>query len=204
MTVLYPHSDLSTGRERLAGQELLDFVHANPTMTHRELCLGAGYFKELDNGSQGPNFIEFYEAILDAKNANGEYKIVTNGEYYEVNGRDWYEDVLDDQGRELYDAIEDTCPEFSKLDAEECQEFMDELSDLGITTAEHFNDAYYWQSDSWNAEAEFTEYVTTEVMCVDLPKYVCIDWQATWDCNLRYDFNTIEFDNETYFFSNNY
>ena len=26
---------------------------------------------------------------------------------------DWYEDVLDDQGRALYDMIEDMCPEFS-------------------------------------------------------------------------------------------
>ena len=32
-------------------------------------------------------------------------------------------------GRALYDMIEDRCPEFSKLDASECQEFMDELSD---------------------------------------------------------------------------
>ena len=118
-------------------------------------------------------------------------------------GANWY-DNLTDQDRELYDLIEETCPEFSKLDAEQCQEFMDELSEHGITTAEQFRDAYYYQTDSWNAEREFAEYVTTELRCVDLPEYVVIDWQATWDGYLCYDFSTIEFDGETYFFNSNF
>ena len=130
--------------------------------------------------------------------------ITMTGTYYDINGRDWYEDVLDDQGRELYDMIEDMCPEFSKLDAEQCQEFMDELSEQGINTAEQFQDAYYYQTDGWNAERDFAEYVTTELGCVDLPHYVVIDWQATWDSALCYDFFTIEFDGETYFFSNHF
>ena len=96
------------------------------------------------------------------------------------------------------------CPEFTKLDAEQCQEFMDELSKHGITTAEQFGDAYFWQSDSWHPEVEFAEYVATEINCIDLPDYVVIDWQATWDSALRYDFFTIEFDGETYFFHNGF
>ena len=121
-----------------------------------------------------------------------------------MTGADWY-DSLTEQDAELYDAIEDMCPEFSKLDAEQCQEFMDQLADLGITTETQFNDAYYWQVDNtWRAEAEFAEYVTTELHCINLPEFVCIDWQATWDSALRYDFSTIEFDGETYFFSNHF
>ncbi len=195
---------MTTTINKLTGQELLDYVHANPLMTHTERCTGAGYLKDLDNGTQGCDFTEFFEAILDARKANGEYKIVTTGEYYEVNGRDWYEDILNEEQRELYDMIEDMCPEFSKLDANQCQEFMDELSNHGITTAEQFQDAYYYQTDSWNAECEFAEYITTELNCVELPDHVVIDWQATWDCSLRYDFSTIEFDGETYFFSSNF
>ena len=126
------------------------------------------------------------------------------GAYYEMNGRDWYEDVLDDQGRALYDMIEDMCPEFSKLDAEQCQEFMDELSEQGILSADDFESAYFYQTDAYNAEAHFAEYVTTELSCTDIPVYVVIDWQATWDSALCYDFFTIEFDGETYFFSNNF
>ena len=120
-------------------------------------------------------------------------------------GADWY-DSLTDQDREFYDMIEDRCPEFTKLDAEECQEFMDELSEYGITTAEQFESAYFWQSDSYKPEAEFSEYVTTELNCLDIPDYVFnhIDWQSMWDCELRHDFFTIEFDGETYFFNSNF
>ena len=120
-----------------------------------------------------------------------------------TTGADWY-DSLTDQDQELYDKIEDMCPEFTKLDAEQCQEFMDFLSDLGITTAEQFEDAYYYQTDSWHPEAEFAEHITTEVQCVELPNYVVIDWKATWDRALSYDFSTIEFDGETYFFHNHF
>ena len=136
--------------------------------------------------------------------------ITMTGTYYDVNGRDWYEDVLDDQGRELYDMIEDRCPEFSKLDADECQEFMDELSENGINTAQQFEDAYFYQTDSWNAESEFAQFYAEEVACLDVTNdagmgsFLVIDWQATWDCSLRYDFFTIEFDGETYFFNSNF
>ena len=194
MTTLYPHSDVATGRERLAGQELLAFVDSNQTMSRVELCQGAGYY---------PSFTDFYVAILDARKANGDYQEP------QQSGADWY-DSMTDQGRDLYDMIEDMCPEFSKLDAEQCQEFMDELSELGITTAEQFQDAYYYQTDSWNAERDFAQWYAEEIACLDVTNdagmgsFLVIDWQATWDCNLRYDFSTIEFDGETYFFHNNF
>ena len=119
-----------------------------------------------------------------------------------LTGADWYES-LTEQDSALYDMIEDMCPEFTKLDAEQCQEFMDELSEYGITTAEQFDCAYYYQTDSYDAEKLFAEYLTTEVNCVSLPTYLVIDWQATWDKELRHDFFTIYFEGETYFFSNN-
>ena len=185
---------LSTQTVRLTGQELLDFVHANQLKSHTENCQGAGYFKDLNKGC---DFIAYFEAILDARKANGEYQQPVQ------SGADWY-DSLTEQDSELYDKIEDLCPEFTKFDAEQCQEFMDELSELGITTAQQFEDAYYYQSDSWNAEAEFAEHVTTEINCVELPDYVVVDWTATYRNNLKYDFSTIEFDGETYFFHNHF
>jgi hypothetical protein len=124
-----------------------------------------------------------------------------------ITGADWY-DNLTEQDQELYDMIEDMCPEFTKLDAEQCQEFMDELSEYGITTAEQFESAYLYQTDSHKAEAEFSEYLTTELKehCFDIPDYVYnhIDWQSMWDCELRHDFFAIEFDSETYFFNSNF
>ena len=193
----------------LKGQELLDYIDNNQGLSRVEMCTGAGYIKDTVSG-KGNDYTSFYESILDARNANGEYKVVTNGEYYEVNGRDWYEDVLDDQGRELYDMIESMCPEFTKLDAEQCQEFMDELSEHGINTADEFESAYFYQTDEYNAERDFAQYFAEEIACLDVTNdagmgsFLVIDWQATWDCNLRHDFFTIEFDGETYFFNNNF
>ena len=185
--------------DKLTGNALLDYVDANSaTMNRVELCKGAGHLKDTAEG-KGCDFLSFYEAILDARKANGEYEQPVQ------SGADWYESLTDD-ARDLYDAIEDMCPEFTKLDADQCAEFMDELSDNGITTAEQFNDAYYWQSDSWNAESEFAAYVADEVQGLDMEalSYIVIDWQATWDRNLCYDFFTIEFDGETYFFHNHF
>jgi len=192
---------MTTTAIKLTGQSLLDYVNSNQTLTRVELCTGAGYY---------PNYTAFYEAILDARNDNGEYTSPANSEYNIMNGRDWYEDVLDDQGRALYDMIENTCPEFSKLDANEWQQFMDELSEHGINTAEDFESAYFYTSDSWNAECEFAQYYAEEINCLDVTNdagygsFLVIDWQATWDRNLSYDFFNIEFVGETYFFSSNF
>ena len=195
---------------KLTGQELLDYVHANPTKSHTENCTACGYLKELKDGTQGCDFIAYFEAILDARKANGEYvpPVYPCDDKY-VSGADWY-DSLTDEGRELYDTIEEMCPEFSKLDAEQCQEFMDELDANGIETAEQFQDAYFWQSDSYNPERDFAQYYAEEIACLEVgndanaSSFLVIDWQATWDRNLCYDFFTIEFDGETYFFNRNF
>jgi CCR4-NOT transcriptional regulation complex NOT5 subunit len=126
-----------------------------------------------------------------------------------MTGADWYNN-LSDQDRDLYDMIEDRCPEFTKLDADQCQEFMDELSEHGITTAEQFEDAYYYQTDSWHPEREFAQWIAEEVECLAFMNdagpgsWLVIDWQASWDTALCYDFFTIEFDGETYFFNSNF
>jgi len=202
MTTL-PHSDVATRQERLAGNELLDFIKApgNASMTHKQRCLGAGYIQatKYEDGTDKPAFTDFFQAIVDAK---------VHSELHEyMVGDNWYDDLSDEQ-QELYDAIEDMCPEFTKLDAEQCQEFMDELDDIGITTSDEFESAYMYQTDAYNAEAEFAQHYAEEIACIDqfadagMLSMIVIDYQATWDCNLKYDMNTIEFDGETYFFQN--
>ena len=68
--------------------------------------------------------------------------------------------------------------------------------------------AYFYQTDSWNAERDFAQYYAEEIACLDVTNdagmgsFLVIDWQATWDCNLRYDFFTIEFDDLLNFFHN--
>ena len=115
----------------------------------------------------------------------------------------WY-DTLTDQDQELYDMIEDRCPEFESLDGEQCREFMDLLADHGITTAQQFEDAYFYQLYYAHDEShygEFVEYVVTELNCQELPEFLVIDWQQSWYANYRHDFFSIEFDGEVYFFS---
>lgn len=50
-------------------------------------------------------------------------------------------------------------------------------------------DAHHGSADS---EAEFTERMAEE--CGDIPRdfptWVVIDWEASWNCNLRHDYNT--------------
>ena len=114
----------------------------------------------------------------------------------------WH-DTLTEQDQELYDMIEDRCPEFEKLDGEQCREFMDLLADHGITTAQQFEDAYWYQLSYSHDEShygEFVEYLVTEVDCQQLPEFLVIDWQQSWYANYRHDFMDIEFDGEVYFF----
>lgn len=197
MPILSPHSDLATRQERLCGQELLNYVDGSPTMTKREQAFGAGYVKTLQDGSLGPNYIAFFEALLDAKNAN----LDTSEEDAEFD--EWYEN-LSSEKQELYDEMTDRCPELEVNSTEEIESFMSELEDNGITTGEQFTDAHWYSTTSWNAKAEFAEYVTTEINCVDVPSYLVIDWEQTYESNLRYDFFTVDFDDTTFFFHNNF
>ena len=190
-----PHSDVATRQERLAGNELLDYVKATSELTHKQRCVSAGYIQDTkyDDGTDKPAFTDFFEAIIDAKNA-------AHVPDKTMNGADWYDSLTEEQ-QELYDAIEDMCPEFTKFDADQCQEFMNELDDIGITTSEQFECAYMYQTDAHNAEAEYAQHYCEEIAYIsDDMSILVIDWQATWDYALRYDMSTIVFDGETYFF----
>ena len=116
---------------------------------------------------------------------------------------DW-EDSLTHQDSELWEAINDRGSDFYDATPEEARAFMDELSDYGITTAEQFNDALFYMTDTYRAEAEFVEYIVTELDCVKLPPYLVIDWQASWDRNYRHDFFTLTNKDITFFFHNNF
>ena len=197
-----PHSDVATKRERLSGDELLSFMDGTESsMSKTQQCLGAGYVTERGT----PAFTDFYEAVLKARNI---YYVIKDAER-KVECADWY-DNLTDQDQELYTAIQERYSDIDRLDANQCQEFMDELSDHGITTGDQFLDAHYYQTPSWDAEAEFSQHYAEEIACLDvcdgnsMSALLVIDWQATWDCNLRHDFFTISFDGETFFFNANF
>ena len=182
----------------ITGTTLVDFVNEktplinNGSLTRTDMIKDAGYLN--DNGTAA--YVAFYTELLKAKQTLDPTYIsnrdVEDAEYEALSGAD----------QDFYDAIHDMFG--VKWDHEMIIEFMDELKDIGIDTPEALDDSYEYQSDSYKAEEEFAEYFVTDVLCETIPSIVegCIDWSVVWSSSLRYDYITIEFDSETFFFRN--
>ena len=103
-------------------------------------------------------------------------------EFIEENGNDnfveYYEEYCENGENYSYDAVD---------------AFVDEF---GIECIAHFTDAYYGQYDS---EEEFAEQFTGDVYG-EPPAHLVVDWTATWESNLRYDFSF----NDGYVFHKNF
>jgi len=54
----------------------------------------------------------------------------------------------------------------------------------------------------YTSVADFAEDFTTNVYGVDIPDYVVVDWTATWDQNLSYDFINCHHFGAEYIFTN--
>jgi hypothetical protein len=182
---------------QLKGQSLVDFVNEknelvkNGALTKTDMIKDAGYL--YDNGKA--MYTEFYTELLNAKGIVPATTTDVEDEEYEN---------LSNVEKDLYDAITDRLGE--KWTHEETIEFMDELEDIGIETASDFEDSYEYTHDSWAAyaEKEFAEYFCIEVMNAQIPDIVLahVDWQHVWDHELRYEFNSFETANGTFFFRN--
>ena len=53
-----------------------------------------------------------------------------------------------------------------------------------------------------SSEADFCEELANDIGAVsqDTASWIVIDWQATWDCNLRHDYFSVRHDGEYYIF----
>ena len=78
-------------------------------------------------------------------------------------------------------------------------EFYQELIDNGIESLEMFEDSYQGQYED---EAEFVEKLLDDCYQLDLPSWVHIDYQRTWDSGLGYDFDEIEFNGGVHIWRN--
>jgi hypothetical protein len=155
--------------------------------TRTDMIMDAGYV--YDNGKV--MYTDYYTELLNSKG-------VIPATKRDVEDAD-YTNMLEEQ-QDLYDAIHEKFGE--KWDHEEIVDFMAELDDIGITTAEELEESYEWQTDEYSAEEKFAEYYVTELLFEKIPIIVesHVDWESVWECELRYDFDTIEFDRETFFF----
>ena len=102
-----------------------------------------------------------YNDMCDFIENYGETEFLT---YYET-----YHRLVDDYGQNLVD------------------EFANHFD---VDTVEHFEDMYEGQFDSG---ADFAEQIATDCGYItrDLPSWIEIDWQKTWDNALSYDYTEL-------------
>ena len=103
-------------------------------------------------------------------------------EYGEKDFREYYETynrLVDDYGQNLVDEF---------------------IEDFDVSTIENFEDMYQGQYDSG---ADFAEQIATDCGYItrDLPSWIEIDWQKTWDNALSYDYTELI---GGHIFNNNY
>ena len=117
----------------------------------------------------------------------------------------WY-DALDSDKRELVDSIS----ERTHYIIEE-QEYLDFITlldeEYGIQCAMDFEDKFEAEFAGYGESqlAEYTENMVTEGYDMSrLPDFITnhIDWEAVWNCELRYDYSEVQFNENTYLFRN--
>ena len=86
----------------------------------------------------------------------------------------------DEISEEYQEQYQNLCEEFGK---DAVQAFLELYTEEDL---QYFQDAYQGRYED---EAEFAEQFTNDVYGIDIPSFVVIDWDATWNCNLRYDFD---------------
>ena len=90
---------------------------------------------------------------------------------------------------------------YNRLCDEYGQNLVDEfIEDFDVSTIENFEDMYQGQ---YNSGADFAEQIASDCGYVtrDLPSWIEIDWQKTWDNALSYDYTELI---GGHIFNNNY
>jgi len=97
----------------------------------------------------------------------------------------------------LSDALWDWL-EMDNYDQELVARYQDAIGDADATL-EDAKDAFRGTAESY---ADFAENYAEEFGDVpkDFPSWIVIDWEASWNCNLRYDFSTSEAEDGTIYF----
>jgi len=146
----------------LKGQALLTEVSIRTAqgMSKTDLCISCGYVRE--NGK--PAFTDFYTAILDARGIT-----INESEPEEIKAED------SDYQEQINELLED-------YPADAIRAFI-EL--YGEDDLDRFSDSYQGEMSG----AEFAEQLVTDCYCLDLPGFVEVDWQETWENLERHDYS---------------
>ena len=146
----------------LKGTELLDTIRSMETASRTEQCLGCGYVRQ--DGK--PAFTSFYEAIMEARG-------ITTAQREKDELLAEYKDS---------DELE-TLQELLEMDysVDAIKAFVEYF---GTGMLEGFQDSFQGEMSG----AEFAQQYTEDCWCMDIPGFVEVDWEATWQNLERYDF----------------
>jgi hypothetical protein len=118
-----------------------------------------------------PITVEFIEENC----VEGEYALDDALEFIEENGEDdflTFYDTYIEQGEKVgYDVVDAF------------------IKENGIVNVEYCQDAF---AGCFSSEADFVEEILDEVMGVEIPAWVCVDLQATWDSSVRFDYTFVD------------
>jgi len=118
---------------------------------------------------------------------------------YEIDGKlrftQYYTELLDAKGLLNKTPEPEISEEYQETYDRLCGDYGQDAVDAFLTIweesdLEYFEDAFHGRYDS---EAEFAEQYVTDCWGMNnIPSFVVIDWQATWDQGLRYDYEFVD------------
>lgn len=117
---------------------------------------------------------------------------------YEVDGKlkytQFYTELLDAKGLLNKTPEPEISDEYQEIYDELCENYGEDAVEAFLTIweesdLEHFEDAF---SGRYESEADFAEQITCDCYGLNIPSFVVIDWQATWDQGLRYDYEFVD------------
>jgi hypothetical protein len=114
-------------------------------------------------------------AFIEENCVEGEYALDDVLEFIEENGEDdfltFYDTYIEQGERCGYDVVDSF------------------IKENGIVNVEHCEDAFV---GCYSSEAAFVEEYLDEVMEVEIPCWLVVDFQATWDSSVRFDFTFVD------------
>ena len=111
------------------------------------------------------------------------------------NDHDVLENFIEEHGESNFnDYIEEYLQAVDEYDEDVVSAFLDVFD---IDSIGSLSDAYQGRYDSG---AEFAESLVSDCYSMDMPSWVEVDWQATWDNALSYDYS----ESDGHIFNNNF
>ena len=116
---------------------------------------------------------------------------------YESDGKmhytEFYTQLLDAKGILSKPELTNISEEYQELYEKLCENHHEEAIEAFLTIweesdLEHFEDAY---EGCYESEKDFAEQYATDVYGLDVPSFVVIDWEATWN-QLSYHYEFVD------------